>query len=61
MDVDVTVIVNGIETSGEVTLVRDAHGWRAYGDAPEYWVSGAFLRNLRAYDEGYDLSDILTK
>jgi hypothetical protein len=49
LDVDVTVtLADGTEVEGEVTLARREHdgAWAAYGDAPDYWISGALLAQL---------------
>jgi hypothetical protein len=49
LDVDVTVTLSdGTEIEGEVTLARREHdgAWAAYGDAPDYWISGALLARL---------------
>jgi hypothetical protein len=63
LDVNVTVEINGLDCDGEVTLVQDSvnGGWCAYGPAPEYWVSGALLSWLQGLDEGYELTEILSK
>lgn len=43
LDVDVAVRIDGTEVEGEVTLGKINGLWVAYGDAPDYWVSGGLL------------------
>lgn len=53
LDVDVTVTLpDGRTLEGEVTLARREYdgAWAAYGDAPDYWISGAMLAALKTLD-----------
>lgn len=60
-DIDVLVMIDGLDLRGEVTLVPDHSGrYVAFGNEPSMWVSGALLAKLEK-TLGPDLSEALNE
>lgn len=60
-DVDVSIEIDGVTLTGEVTLAPRQYDGRlaAVGDCPDMWISGDLLAKIRNRDDALDAYDAL--